>query len=1132
MASDYSLRIPAAVAMTFQFARDRLNLSSFRIGLPRSRVEGSATLSDFSNPAVTSHVRAQIDAAEAGHFLKIAALRQGDVAIEGDGTYANGKYAFAGSVTGTGIRYRAPLIDITNASLRSGLKLDANGLELTQLSARALGASASGELKMPKYRDFQFRGRINGLTVREVGRIFGRPRLAWDGIAAGPVEVNGRFEKGKTQGFTVRSSVAITPGRNGIPVSGNARLAYEQRGNLVRLDDTHLVLPNSTVDVSGTFGRTMNVALTTTNLDDAAPATALFTDDGKPIVLPVRLDRGSASFRGEISGALHNPHITGHVSAERARYQGKLIEKAETDVDIDEQQIALTNAGASGPGAAASGSARIGLTDWHWSKDEPLSAHVSIKSDDLARLARQFHVYRRLPMSGRAEFTGDVSGTYDNVQGTGRLRGRRLDASGQSIDSIAAEVRFAGDQIFIERGYIRAAEASARYSAEYQRTGGTWLEGRLQARFDTRGFELDHLLLAQAFLPGVNANVEAHFETAGVVKQGRFAPEAVDGSAQLRGVTVEKIPYGQLAVTASTKNHAAALTFSGNLRDSRLEGRASVGLSGDYQSQGDLKLSAIRFSTIKALVPGLANRFMPIDGVVEGSGEFTGPLGQLERITARARIATIQLVPELGAAAAPALVESLTLRNAAPIQADYKNGTVTIDPFQMTAKQTSVNASGRFSLSNHDSPLDFRVNGDVNLQLLRLFDPAWNSNGTSRLSAAVTGSLGNPSVNGTVEIQDGSFYLADFSTGIDHANGSIRFDRNRATIQKLAAQSGGGTLGLTGFIGFGAATPLVYHLDAAARDVRVRYNGVSSTFDADLKYTGTSQSSLLAGEVTVTKAAFTPSTDVGSLFAATAQPVATPRAQNDYLRRIRLEIDVVSSPTLQLTTSLSQDVTADIDLRLRGTPDRPVVLGRFSVNEGQIQFFGNKYTINRGEVNFYNPLKIEPVLDLDLETRARGITVNISITGTLEKLNVNYRSDPPLQSREIVALLATGRAPDQISASPAGQTMSQKGMLAGPSTILGSAMSPVSSRLQRFFGVTHLKIDPMLQGIESVPQARLTLEQQISRQITVTYVTNLSRTAEQIYRLEWALNREYSLVAIRDVNGLFGVDVLYKRRFK
>jgi translocation and assembly module TamB len=72
----------------------------------------------------------------------------------------------------------------------------------------------------------------------------------------------------------------------------------------------------------------------------------------------------------------------------------------------------------------------------------------------------------------------------------------------------------------------------------------------------------------------------------------------------------------------------------------------------------------------------------------------------------------------------------------------------------------------------------------------------------------------------------------------------------------------------------------------------------------------------------------------------------------------------------------------------------------------------------------------------------------------------------------------------------------------------------------------------MLQGIENVPQARLTLEQQISKQITVTYVTNLSRTSEQIFRLEWALSREYSFIAIRDENGLFGVDIQYKRRFK
>jgi translocation and assembly module TamB len=1131
MKSNYSLPFPAAVAATFQFARNRLDVPNFSVSLPRSRVEGSAVLSDFANVIATAQVTARIDGSEAGRMLKHTQLQRGDLTVEGNATYSNGKYAFSGSLTGTGIGYDTRLVKVADASVRCGLIVDSEGLSLPRLTARAFGASAAGEAKLLRYRDFQFQGKISGLNVREVGRLLARPHLAWDGVAAGPVDVKGRFEKRGPEDFTIRSAVEISPGKNGIPISGNARLRYQQRGDILHFDQTHLILPNSIVDVSGTLGNVLEVAVRTTNLDDAEPATALFTADRKPVALPVRLDQGHFSFTGLVSGALRNPRITGHGSADRVRYAGQLLEKAAADVELDGRQIVLTNASASARGAAASGSARIGLSDWHWEQDQPLEARFSFKSDDLALLASELHVDSRLPIRGGATFSGNLSGSYENLQGAGRLRGTGLDANGQLIDSVSADVRFAGDQVLIEHGFIRAAEAAARFSGGYRRSAALWTEGRLQAKFDTRGFQLGHLLLAQAFVPGMNANVETHFEAAVLVNGSHFALDSVDGSAQLKNITVARIPYGQLSVTAKTEHRVATATFSGDLRDSRLGGGIKVELAGDYRAQGDLRLSAIRFSTIKALVPGLENMFLPVEGVLEGSGNFAGPLANPEAITASARVTNLQLTPELGGAAATVKLDNLTLRNATPIEVTYKDKTTTVSPFQMTAKDTSVNAAGKFSL-NSDSPLDFHVNGNVNLQLLRMFDPSWTSSGTSRLDATATGSLRNPSVNGTLEIRDGAFYLTDFSNGIDHANGVVRFDRNRATIQNLSAQSGGGTLSLTGFVGFGSGAPLLYHLDAAAQGVRVRYSGVSSTFNANLKYTGTSQSSMLAGDVTVMKAAFTPNTDVGSLFAATAAPVATPRAENERLHRIRLEINVVSSPTLQLTTSLSQDVTADIDLRLRGTPDRPAVLGRFSLNEGQIQFFGNKYTINRGEVNFYNPLKIEPVLDLDLETQARGITVTINITGTLEKLNVNYRSDPPLQSREIIALLATGRTPDQISASPGGQTTNQNGVLAGPNTILGSAMSPVSSRLQRFFGVTHLKIDPMLQGIENVPQARLTLEQQISRQITITYVTNLSRTAEQIFRFEWALSREYSLIAIRDENGLFGVDVQYKRRFK
>ena len=120
-----------------------------------------------------------------------------------------------------------------------------------------------------------------------------------------------------------------------------------------------------------------------------------------------------------------------------------------------------------------------------------------------------------------------------------------------------------------------------------------------------------------------------------------------------------------------------------------------------------------------------------------------------------------------------------------------------------------------------------------------------------------------------------------------------------------------------------------------------------------------------------------------------------------------------------------------------------------------------------------------------------------------------------------------GYLPPRIGTTTVGSLQS------GANTVLGQALSPASNRLSKLFGITNIKIDPFVQGIiTNTPQARLTVEQQMSRDITITYVTNLSQTSEQIFRLEWALSRQYSVIALRDDNGEFGIDILYKKRFK
>jgi translocation and assembly module TamB len=178
---------------------------------------------------------------------------------------------------------------------------------------------------------------------------------------------------------------------------------------------------------------------------------------------------------------------------------------------------------------------------------------------------------------------------------------------------------------------------------------------------------------------------------------------------------------------------------------------------------------------------------------------------------------------------------------------------------------------------------------------------------------------------------------------------------------------------------------------------------------------------------------------------------------------------------------------------------------------------------------------VEPIVNIDLETRARGIDITLTISGPLNKLSLTPRSDPPLQFNEIVALLATGRTPTSDPSLLVQQTSDpQAWQQMGASTLLGSAIaSPVSGRLQRFFGVSKLRIDPTFYGgLQNNPQARVTLEQQVTPAITFTYISNVTQSNPEVVQVEWAFSSRWSAVALREENGLFGLDIFYKRRFR
>jgi translocation and assembly module TamB len=302
-----------------------------------------------------------------------------------------------------------------------------------------------------------------------------------------------------------------------------------------------------------------------------------------------------------------------------------------------------------------------------------------------------------------------------------------------------------------------------------------------------------------------------------------------------------------------------------------------------------------------------------------------------------------------------------------------------------------------------------------------------------------------------------------------------------------------------------------------------------------MNLTGTPQASVLAGTVTIDQLHYSPSSDFGAMLSRAAPPVDVSATPSPLLDKMKLDIQVHTSSATTVRTSLAQTLEADANLRIRGTVSHPGALGRIDVTEGQLVFFSSTYTVNTGTIGFYNPARIDPVLNLSLETQTKGVDVVLRVTGPVDNMKLSYTSDPPLQFQEIVELLASGKVPTSDPTLLANQppAPTQSAAQIGESALVSKALAdPVSSQLQRVFGVSQIKIDPTFGGGSELPEARLTLQQRIASNVTFTYVTDVNDPNSQIIRIDWALNPQWSAIGTRDQNGIISIKLAYKKQFR
>src|SRR5436190_821492 len=146
--------------------------------------------------------------------------------------------------------------------------------------------------------------------------------------------------------------------------------------------------------------------------------------------------------------------------------------------------------------------------------------------------------------------------------------------------------------------------------------------------------------------------------------------------------------------------------------------------------------------------------------------------------------------------------------------------------------------------------------------------------------------------------------------------------------------------------------------------------GVREGIETNLTLVGTQQYALLRGQVRLSELTFSPTFDINDIAAMTGGPAGATAPPGSFARNLNLDINVVSTNDLDLaSTQLS--LQGATNLRIRGTAAEPAVVGRVNLTGGELFFRNNRYFIEPSSIDFVDPYKIDPRVNLAVNTKVR-----------------------------------------------------------------------------------------------------------------------------------------------------------------
>ncbi len=1119
--------LPVRLSAKFTLWRDGFTLEQGAINAGHSHLDAQAEMNNFANPQWNLRYRGWVELLDFRETLRDPLVPTGHVDVRGEGQFAGDKFKGSGSYSGQGIALPYEVFHATGLTSHGSYLIDNRGLEVPDFFAGAFGGKVTGRVTL-RFDGLKFRADTHVQEVRLAGvlpaiehRDFPIDELHWDGrITADTVETwSGPFQHFEISANTVWEPPEQTAEHHQ-PVSAAWKFRYQYDRSTLTIDSGGFETPSSRGSIDGILAprnSMLNLRFETGALERYKDFIDRVRGAARGSAEAAKQISGSVRWDGKIVGPSGGPTFQGHMRGEHARYDGVFVDFLECDLSYSPSEMTLGHGHGRSGNMEGEVEGRLSLTKWNFLPANDWTAEVNFEKIPAESIEQLLGL--SYPVSGSLTGQFHGRGTREEPSVTGLFDLADGKAYGISFNRLRGQLNVSPDE-------VRIADAELRFfpPGKENGRGAGIITGSAGYRYQDQTISAD---LVGAALPLENFEKlqSSRLPVGGQVTfrlraNGPARSPLGDGTIRVVDLRIGQVVIGSFDGRLSSDGRTARLELGSAMATGEISGGYTLGLVDPYPLSGKVWIKHIDLDPF--LLAALHLKEFSGHANADGDISVNGSLKQPESIVVDANFSRLAMN-----------YANVKLENTGPVHLRSTKTSLEIDPVTLKGADTNLQIGGSVQFAGRRS-VGLRLNGALDLRLISGFVPNLDARGPAQINASFEGTLDRPRITGRVHIENASARAADFPAGLNAIKGDVVFDATRLYFENMSAESGGGTLHLSGSVNY-AESPLRYDVGVRTDRVRIRYpEGMSWMVGGSLRLTGTPAAGLLSGRVTIERVTLTQGLEVASMLVSAKEGISSPTTSSPYLRNLQFDVEAVSAPDARMEWPGAQ-LQADANLRVRGTWEHPILLGHIHILSGDLYFAGNRYRVSRGDLNFANPFRLDPVLNVEATTTIQQYEITLNFNGPASKLTLAYRSDPPLPANDIITLLALGQTSSEATARSGGTTQSGT---AGASAILSEAISSqLGGRLERLFGITRFRVDPGLTGVGSTGSeqnaaARVTVEQQIARNLTITYVSNVGSTQQQVIQVEYNVDRNVSVVGLRDQNGTFGIDIKIKKRFQ